>query len=282
MNNHITPYLHLMRLHQPIGTFLLLWPVLWSLWLANTGAPSHRLLIIFILGTFIMRAAGCVVNDIFDRTFDKQVARTKMRPLAQEKISVQSAWILFFVLMSLAFILVLQLNTLSVWIACGAAVFTVLYPLCKRITYLPQLILGFTFNAGVLLAFSASQERIPLLAIFLYLMSVIWTMAYDTLYAMVDKKEDLTIGIKSTAVLFGSYYLPIITVFYALFYLGLFLMGIVAHLSFIFMIMIASSATWMSYHLFQVKKHEAYFNAFLANNVAGLLIFIGFFLSLLA
>ncbi len=276
------PFIRLMRLDKPIGTLLVLWPVLWALWLANQGAPSLKVFIIFMLGGFVMRTAGCVINDIFDRKFDKQVARTQMRPLAQGELSLLQAYVLFFILMLLALILVLQLNRFTIQIACIAAVLTILYPLCKRIIQMPQLILGFTFNAGVLMAFSASINELPTLAWLLFFISVIWTMAYDTLYAMVDKPDDIKIGIKSTAVLFKHYDWVITCLLYALFFIGIFWIGYLKQLGPVFDGFVVLSLGWTYYHLLNSRRKtpEHYFKAFLANNITGLLIFIGFLITL--
>ncbi|MFA6037830.1 MAG: 4-hydroxybenzoate octaprenyltransferase [Legionellales bacterium] len=267
-------FIHLMRLDKPIGTLLVLWPVLWALWLANNGAPPLKLLIIFILGALIMRSAGCVVNDIFDRKFDRHVARTTQRPLAQNKLSLKQAWITFFILILLAFLLVLQLNLLTIMLACFAAGLTVLYPLCKRITYLPQLVLGFTFNFGVLMAYSASLNELPFMAWLLFCVSVIWTVAYDTLYAMTDKADDIKIGLKSTAILFGRYDGLITYILYLLFFAGIFSIGLINHLGPVFGIFAIISACWTFY------PSKTPLKAFLANNITGLLIFLGFLVTL--
>lgn len=267
-------FIRLMRLDKPIGTLLVLWPVLWALWLANNGIPPLKLLIIFILGALIMRTAGCVVNDIFDRKLDQHVARTAQRPLAQNKLSLKQAWVTFFILIFLAFLLVLQLNLLTIGLACCAAVLTVLYPLCKRVTYLPQLILGFTFNFGVLMAYSASLNQLPLMAWLLFLISVIWTVAYDTLYAMADKPDDIKIGIKSTAILFGHYDVLITHLLYGVFFVGLLGIGFINQLGAVFLFFVILSAGWT------FSPSQTHFKAFLANNITGLLIFLGFLASL--
>ncbi len=271
--------LRLMRQDKPIGTFLLLWPTLWALWLANQGLPPLKLLIIFILGTWIMRSAGCVVNDIFDRQFDKQVERTKSRPLAQDQISLKSAWILFFVLILFAFILVLQLNLFTIQLSFMVAAFTLLYPLCKRVTHLPQIFLGITFNSGILLAYTASINKLPPMAWLLFFIGVIWTIAYDTLYAMADKPDDIKIGVKSTAVLFGQYDFIITCLLYVLFFSGIIGVGILAHLTLVYFICAILSILWTSYHLYLAAAYHDYLRAFLTNNVSGLLIFMGFLLA---
>jgi 4-hydroxybenzoate polyprenyltransferase len=241
--------------------------------------PALKLLIIFILGGFIMRTAGCVINDIFDRQLDKHVERTFMRPLAQGDLSLKQAWFTFFVLMFLAFILVLQLNILTIKIACIAALLTILYPLCKRFINAPQLVLGITFNAGVLMAYSASINHIPPIAWLLFCLSIIWTIAYDTLYAMVDKPDDIKIGIKSTAVLFGRYDLLITTMLYTLFFIGFLRLN----LGTVFVPFLILSAIWTYYYLIAAYcyGHSLYLKAFKANHVTGLLIFLGISISYL-
>lgn len=278
----LLPLIKLMRLDKPIGTLLVLWPVLWALWLANDGIPPINLLIIFIAGALIMRSAGCVINDIFDRQFDKFVARTANRPLVQDELSLKQAWVTFFILMLLAFLLVLQLNSFTIIIAVIAAILTMLYPLCKRFTHWPQLVLGLTFNTGVLMAFSASINSLPALAWYLFLLSIIWTIAYDTLYAIVDKKDDIKIGIKSTAVLFGRYDVWITLLLYGLFFTGFLYLGYQKHLGPIFVLLVILSLSWTLYHLYiaRLKSTERYFQAFLANNITGMLIFLGIFLSI--
>lgn len=267
-------FIQLMRLDKPIGTLLVLWPVLWALWLANDGVPPLKLLIIFILGALIMRTAGCVVNDIFDRKLDPHVTRTAQRPLAQNKLSLKQAWATFFILIFLAFLLVLQLNLLTIMLACAAAGLTILYPLCKRVTHLPQLVLGFTFNFGVLMAYSASLNQLPFMAWFLFFVSVIWTVAYDTLYAMADKPDDIKIGIKSTAILFGQYDMLITHMLYFVFFAGILGIGLIKHLGPIFIFFVIISAAWTYY------PSKTHLKSFLANNITGLLIFLGFLVTL--
>jgi 4-hydroxybenzoate polyprenyltransferase len=281
MKSSIQSYISLMRLDKPIGTFLVLWPVLWALWLANDGMPSIRLLFIFIAGTIIMRSAGCVINDICDRNLDKFVARTHMRPLAQEKLPISHAWILFFILMALALLLVLQLNLFTILLAVATAFLVMLYPLSKRITQVPQVVLGITFNAGVLLAYSATLEKIPLEAWILFIVCVIWTIAYDTLYAMVDKPDDLKLGIKSTAILFGRYDLIITIVLYVLFFTGMLFIGFIENLGTIYIFSLIAAISYISYYLFNARYNtpSACFKAFIANNTVGLLLFSGIFLA---
>lgn len=197
-------YVLLMRLDKPIGIFLVLWPTLWALWLAGSGKPPVAIVLIFILGCIVMRSAGCVINDIADRQFDKFVARTRHRPLAASKISVCSASYLFLSLMLCGFVLVLFLNKLTIELAFIGAVLAIIYPFLKRITHLPQIGLGLAFAWGVPMAFAAVTGEVTSEAWLLFSAAVVWPVMYDTLYAMVDRIDDVKIGVKSTAILFGK------------------------------------------------------------------------------
>ncbi len=283
MNTTLNAYIRLMRLDKPIGTLLALYPVLFALWLAHDGIPSMKLLLIFLLGTFIMRTAGCVVNDMIDQKFDKQVTRTKMRPLASGTLSSQHALGVFILLMLIALFLVLQLNTLTLYLALCVAGLTLLYPWCKRVTQGPQFILGIVFNAGVLLAYSASLNELPASAWLLFISCLFWTLAYDTLYAMVDKQDDLKIGLKSTAILFGSYSLHFTGLCYGLFFAGLFTLGLAAGLNYLFFLGLMMAILWTTYQMLKVRAHTALecFEAFQANNITGLFIFFGIFFAYL-
>ena len=199
------PYYRLMRLDRPVGSWLLLWPTLAALWLAADGFPPIHLIAIFAVGTFVMRAAGCVVNDLADRDLDGQVERTRDRPLAREEISVTAAATLFIVLLVIAATLVAFLNRTTFVTAAAGAALVVVYPFCKRFTHLPQFVLGAAFSWGILLAFTATNETIPAAAFWLMLANALWIVAYDTIYARVDREDDLAVGIKSTAVLLGRY-----------------------------------------------------------------------------
>jgi 4-hydroxybenzoate polyprenyltransferase len=197
-------YALLMRMDKPIGTLLLLWPTLWALWLASSGRPQPWVFTVFLLGTFLMRSAGCVVNDLVDRDFDGKVARTRGRPLATGAVSVTEAMVLAVLLALVALLLVLTLNALTVQLAFVAAALAACYPFMKRWTYLPQLVLGAAFGWAIPMAFAAELGRVPQWAWLLFLCNVFWTTAYDTLYAMVDRPDDVRAGIKSTAILFGE------------------------------------------------------------------------------
>ena len=218
------------RLDKPVGTLLLLWPTLAALWIAAEGWPGWHLLLVFVLGTFLTRSAGCVVNDIADRKFDPFVERTQDRPLAQGVITVRAALLWMGVLLGLAAILVLTTNVLTIMLAAVGACFAGLYPFMKRITHLPQLVLGLAFSMGIPMAFTAVTGALSEAAGLLFLANLVWVVAYDTEYAMVDRAEDLLIGVKSTAILFGDLDRFIIGVLQALFVLLLWQVG--GHLDF--------------------------------------------------
>lgn len=198
-------YFRLMRLDKPIGIYLLLWPALWALFLAQGGFPDIKLLIIFVLGVTIMRSAGCVINDYADRKIDKLIERTQNRPITSGEISAKSALVLFFVLMAIAFGLVLMTNNLTIQLAFIAAGLATLYPFTKRWTHLPQFVLGLAFAMSVPMAFAATNGNIADGAWWIFAATVIWTVIYDTMYAMADREEDLKIGVKSSAVLFAKF-----------------------------------------------------------------------------
>ncbi|OIM99195.1 4-hydroxybenzoate polyprenyltransferase [Idiomarina sp. MD25a] len=203
--NKLNSYWRLMRADRPIGTYLLAWPTLWALLIAGAGNPPLKVVVIFMLGTFLMRSAGCVINDFADRNLDGHVERTKLRPLAAGEVNSTEAILLFFGLLLLAFLLVLQFNTQTIMLAFAAAGVASLYPFCKRWTQLPQVVLGIAFSFGILMAFSALNNDQWWLAGGLFFANIVWTIAYDTEYAMADRTDDLKIGIKSTAILFGRY-----------------------------------------------------------------------------
>lgn len=203
----LNAYISLTRLNRPVGIYLVLWPALWALWLASAGPPNVYLLSVFTLGAILMRSAGCVINDYADRNFDGHVARTCCRPLATGEISAKAALLLFGVLCALAFALVLTLNTLTIALSFGALFLAALYPFTKRHTHWPQAFLGAAFAWAVPMAFAAVLNSVPLSAWPLFLATLLWSLIYDTAYAMGDKADDLKIGVKSTAILFGDHWL---------------------------------------------------------------------------
>lgn len=198
-------YLMLMRVHRPIGALLLLWPTLWALWIAGAGRPSWMLVVVFVAGVFLMRSAGCVINDYADRDFDPHVARTRERPIAAGRVSTREALVLFVGLCLTAFMLVLSMNSLTVKLSFAGALLAASYPFTKRYTHLPQFYLGVAFGWGIPMAFAAETRAVPAVAWVLLCANIFWAVAYDTEYAMVDRDDDLKIGVRSTAILFGRW-----------------------------------------------------------------------------
>lgn len=259
------------RLDKPVGTLLLLWPTLAALWIAAEGWPGWHLLLVFVLGTFLTRSAGCVVNDIADRKFDPFVERTQDRPLAQGVITVRAALLWMGVLLGLAAILVLTTNVLTIVLAAVGACFAGLYPFMKRITHLPQLVLGLAFSMGIPMAFTAATGALSEAAGLLFLANLVWVVAYDTEYAMVDRAEDLLIGVKSTAILFGDLDRFIIGVLQALFILLLWQVG--GHLDFsaVYQGLLVVIAGLLCYQQFLIRdqSREGSFAAFKNNQWVG-------------
>ena len=270
-------YIHLMRLHKPIGFFLLLWPTLWAVWIAGCGHPKPKIVFIFIIGVLLMRSAGCVINDFADRHIDTHVARTKDRPLATKKITPQAALILFALLCLGAFLLVLQLNTLTLLLSIPAVALAAVYPFMKRITHLPQLVLGVAFAWGIPMAFAAQNGRVAHAAWVLMAATIFWTMAYDTEYAMVDYKDDLKIGVKSTAILWGRWDRGMIGVLQILTLTCLILINYFVTLGLYYQLAIFISALLMLYQqtLIRHRIPKLCFNAFLNNHWIGLCLFLG-------
>jgi len=270
----------LMRVSKPIGTYLLLWPALWALWIAAEGIPPVSLLVIFCLGTFLMRSAGCVINDIADRNIDGHVKRTAQRPLPAGRISTKEAIFLFVALLLASFLLVLFTNRTTVWLSFGGVVLAACYPFMKRYTHLPQVVLGMAFAWAVPMAFSASLEEVPATGWLIYIATVLWTVVYDTMYAMVDRDDDIRIGVKSTAVLFGDMDKVIIAVLQLITLTILIMVGVKLSLSFWFYLGVLVMGGLFVYqqYLIRERQREACFTAFLNNNYAGMAVFIGLFL----
>jgi 4-hydroxybenzoate polyprenyltransferase len=270
-------YLALMRVDKPIGTLLLLWPTLWALWIANGGLPSLKLLFIFCLGTFLMRSAGCVINDYADRHWDGKVERTAQRPLATGKVTASEALKLFFCLCVLAFVLVLFTNLLTIYLSIAAVAIAALYPFMKRYTHLPQVVLGAAFAMGIPMSFAAVQNQLPAVAWLIFIAALLWTVAYDTFYAMVDRDDDLKVGIKSTAILFGGDDLKIIALLQASFLLTLSLAGKQAGMGYAFYsaLIVAAGLCVYQQHIAKDRDRVACFAAFLHNNWVGAVIFVG-------
>jgi len=276
-------YIRLMRLDKPIGSLLLLWPTYWALFLSADGWPDLDILVIFTLGVFIMRTAGCVINDFADRKIDKHIVRTEGRPLATGEISSNSALALFGLLLLVALGLVLQTNLLTIKLSLIALLLATLYPFTKRWTNLPQLVLGAAFGMSVPMAFSAQTGVIPLTAWLVFMATLVWTLIYDTFYAMGDRDEDLKIGVKSTAILFAKYDHIIITFLQILLIIVFVLIGNTFDLGLIYDFSLVIISFFMIYHQFLLKKRqkEEYFKAFLNNNFIGMTVFLGIFLSVI-
>ncbi len=270
-------YEELMRLDKPIGILLLLWPTLWGLWLSSYGFPNPGVLVIFLLGVVLMRSAGCVVNDIADRNFDPQVERTRNRPLARRAIPVAEAIALAAALMLLAFLLVLQINRLTVLLAIVALALAVIYPFLKRFFWLPQAWLGVAFGFGIPMAFAAHQNGIPPVAWWLLAAHVFWSIAYDTAYAMVDRDDDVRIGIKTSAILFGERDVLFTMLCHAVFLATMFWIGVRANLGVMYFLGIAVAAALAArqYFILRRRTREASFSAFMQNNWIGAAIFTG-------
>jgi 4-hydroxybenzoate polyprenyltransferase len=283
LENRINEYALLMRLDKPIGTFLLLWPTLWALWLAGQGQPPQKLVLVFILGVFLMRSAGCVINDIADRNLDPFVARTQQRPLAAKRVSVLEALMLFGVLCVSAFGLVLLTNRLTVQLSLIGAVLAASYPFMKRFHYFPQVHLGMAFGWSIPMAFAATTNHVPPIAWLLFTANVIWAVVYDTLYAMVDREDDLQIGTKSTAILFGAQDKRIIG-YLQIVLLGLLaLVGILLELGLVYYLGLFAAAWFALYQQYLIRHRQPAhcFNAFLNNNWFGLMVFCGILLNYL-
>jgi 4-hydroxybenzoate polyprenyltransferase len=280
--NNLSEYSQLMRLDKPIGTLLLLWPTLCALWMASEGIPPLKLIVVFSLGVFIMRSAGCVINDYADRKVDGAVQRTSERPLARKAVEPGEALTLFICLISIAFLLVIQLSFNTILLSFLALVLAACYPFMKRFTHLPQVVLGAAYSCSIPMAFMATNDTVPMLAWLLFIANLIWTVAYDTMYAMVDREDDLKVGIKSTAILFGQFDRHWVAILNTLF------LGIMSYIGHEMML---NTAYWIG--LFcaflllanqqkSIKNRDraACFKSFLNNNYVGMVIFLGLAISM--
>lgn len=279
----LNAYFRLMRLDKPIGILLLLWPTLWALWLASNGWPDNRLLFIFIVGTVLMRSAGCVMNDVADRHFDGHVARTDKRPLVAGEVSVKEALLLATLLSLVAFGLVLTLNALTIALSFAALFLAASYPFTKRFFALPQAYLGIAFGFGIPMAFAALQGWVPQQAWLMLVANIAWSLAYDTEYAMVDRPDDLKIGIRSSAITFGKYDVALIMFFYALMLALMAYVGALMQLTWIYYVGLVLAGLLILYHFILIKNREPArcFKAFLHNNWVGAAIFAGIFINFL-
>ena len=276
-------YLLLIRLNRPIGIFLLLWPTLWGLWIASEGFPNTKILVVFLFGVFLIRSAGCILNDIIDKDFDKFVARTQNRPLASDKLSSIEAFIVAISLIFIAFLLVLTTNTLTVQLSFVAIILAGTYPFLKRHTYLPQFFLGLTFGWSIPMAFAATTNSIPKIAWLLLIANILWVVVYDTIYAMIDREDDLKIGIKSTAILFDDADRFIIGLIQSLVLIALIVIGQQASLNTIYYFSLIIGGCLFLYQLYLIRNRDQKkcMQAFLNNNWFGLVVFIGLFINYL-
>jgi len=276
-------YALLIRLNKPIGIFLLLWPTLWGLWIAAEGFPATDVFIVFVLGVFLMRSAGCVLNDIADRGFDPLVTRTRSRPLAAGKVSSIEALIVACSLFFIAFLLVLTMNELTIQLALIAVMLAGVYPFMKRYTYLPQFFLGLTFGWSIPMAFAAQTNAVPQIAWLLLVANILWSVVYDTMYAMVDREDDLKVGVKSTAILFDDADRVIIAIIQALVLITLIAVGRQLELGIYYFISLGIATGFFLYQLRLIwnREPEQCMRAFINNNWVGLTIFMGIFLDYL-
>lgn len=270
-------YAILMRLNRPIGILLLLWPTLWALWIAGQGYPDVLVTTVFVLGVILMRSAGCVINDYADRNIDPHVKRTRERPLATKRVTEKEALILFVTLCLIAFGLVLLMNIFTIALSVIAALLAAIYPFMKRYTHFPQVFLGAAFGWSIPMAFAAQTGEIPLIAWLLFVINLLWTVVYDTLYAIVDREDDLLIGVKSTAILFGKADKTIVATLQIIVILLLLYLGQLISASYLYYMGIFIAAILAIYQQWLIKDREPAkcFQAFLNNNWFGAAVFVG-------
>ena len=278
--DRLEQYSLLTRLDRPIGTLLLLWPTLWALWIAAEGWPRSSVLIVFVLGVILMRSAGCAINDFADRNIDGHVQRTRQRPMATGKVSSREALLLFASLAICAFILVLFMNRLTIYMSLVGVLLAASYPFMKRYHYMPQVHLGAAFGWAVPMAYTAQANEITAMTWLIFMATVLWTTAYDTMYAMADREDDLKIGVKSTAILFGDADRLIIGMIQALLMLNLILIGNRAELGLYYYLGLVAASGFAIYQQVLIKDRERIkcFQAFLNNNWFGLSVFVGIFI----
>ena len=280
LSDKLPHYARLMRIDKPIGTLLLLWPTLWAMWFAADGWPPLPLLLIFVLGTFLMRSAGCVINDYADRDFDGHVERTRNRPLATGAVSASEALLLAAGLSVLAFMLLLPLHSLVIWLSLPALLLAASYPFTKRFLAIPQAYLGIAFGFGIPMSFAAILGEVPAIAWVMLLANVFWAIAYDTEYAMVDRPDDIKIGIKSSALTFGRFDVLAVMLCYAI-TLGLLgLIGVVAERGVAWFVGLLVAAAIAAYHYTLIRERDraGCFKAFRHNNWLGAAVFAGLFI----
>lgn len=274
----------LIRLDKPIGSLLLLWPALWGLWVAAEGQPSAKNVMIFVLGVFVMRSAGCIINDIADRDIDPLVERTQNRPLAAKHLSLKEAIGFFVVLVAIGLLLVFQLNNQAIYYSIGALAFIITYPFLKRITHLPQFFLGATFSWAIPMGFVAEIGETTLVCWLLMAANLCWVTAYDTMYGMVDRDDDVKIGVKSTAVLFAKHDILIVMMLQIITLVILTVCGLLLDLSTYYYLglFMALGFGIYQYNLYKTRQREKCFQAFLNNAWFGACVFLGILLSYLA
>ncbi len=280
MRLRLRDYAMLMRWHRPIGALLLLWPTLWALWIAGAGRPSPIVVIVFVAGVFVMRSAGCVINDFADRDFDPHVKRTRGRPIASGRVTPREAIALFIVLCVAGLALVMLLNALTVALAFIGAFLAASYPFAKRFTHLPQLYLGLAFGWGIPMAFSAETGAVPIVAWVLLGANIFWSVAYDTEYAMVDRDDDARIGVKSTAILFGRWDRALVAASHVLTIVFLAWGGALAGRGLLYYSGLAVAAAIAAYQqtLIRTRERDRCFSAFMNNNYFGAAVYIGLLL----
>lgn len=270
----------LVRLNKPIGILLLMWPTLWALWIAGNGQPPWQIVLVFMLGVALMRSAGCAINDFADRKIDGQVNRTRLRPIATGLVSAREALVVFLVLSLIAFLLLFFLNWQTMVLSVGAVILAMAYPFMKRYTYFPQVVLGAAFGWAVPMAFMAVTESLPPVAWLVFTATLLWALIYDTQYAMVDREDDLRIGVKSTAILFGRYDLLIIGLLQACLLVLLLITGVMAGRGWIYYAGLVAGVGFFVYQqLISLERDpKACFEAFLNNNHFGMVVFLGLLL----
>lgn len=280
IHKRLEQYALLLRLNRPIGTYLLLWPALWALWIASDGKPDPLVLFVFVLGTLLMRSAGCAMNDFADRNIDAHVHRTRERPLATGQVSAREAVILFVLLSLVSFGLVLLLNRLTIYMSFGGVALAALYPFAKRYTNLPQVVLGMAFGWAVPMAFAAQTNSLPKEAWLVYVITVLWAVIYDTMYAMVDIEDDIKIGVKSTAILFGEADKVILFILQLMMFAGLSLLGKQVGLGKAYYLGVGVAALLALYQQWLIRHREPdkCLRAFLNNHWLGMVLFIGILL----
>lgn len=274
--SNLQAYWVLTRMHKPIGILLLLWPMYWALWIASAGKPKPLVFVVFTLGVVLMRSAGCVINDYADRKIDLHVSRTKDRPIASGQVHKHEALQLFAVLILVAFLLVLLMNSFTVWLSFGGVFLAALYPFMKRHTYLPQVFLGAAFGWAVPMVFAAQTNEVPPIAWLLFTAALIWAVVYDTMYAMVDREEDLKIGVKSTAILFAELDKMFIGFFQILLLIALVAIGQREELGMVYFAGVFVALVLSVYQQFLIREREPAkcMEAFLNNNWLGLSVFL--------